>query len=90
MEEAGKSCSAGSVMQTPEEPPPDQVFQMFPDVSASHQRPFCRENQQTAVCLPLRHHTPPTSRISLLFKDVDPSDLGWEASPRSSVSKGFL
>uniref|UniRef100_A0A2K6A980 Interferon regulatory factor 8 n=1 Tax=Mandrillus leucophaeus TaxID=9568 RepID=A0A2K6A980_MANLE len=48
-EEAGKSCGAGSVMQTPEEPPPDQVFRMFPDICASHQRPFFRENQQITV-----------------------------------------
>uniref|UniRef100_A0A8I5N381 Interferon regulatory factor 8 n=1 Tax=Papio anubis TaxID=9555 RepID=A0A8I5N381_PAPAN len=48
-EEAGKSCGAGSVMQAPEEPPPDQVFRMFPDICASHQRPFFRENQQITV-----------------------------------------
>lgn len=49
VEEAGKSCSAGSVMQAPEEPLPDQVFRMFPDICASHQRPFFRENQQITV-----------------------------------------
>nr|XP_045361213.1 interferon regulatory factor 8 [Camelus bactrianus] len=49
VEEAGKSCSAGSMMQAPEEPQPDQVFRMFPDICASHQRPFFRENQQITV-----------------------------------------
>nr|XP_020138379.1 LOW QUALITY PROTEIN: interferon regulatory factor 8 [Microcebus murinus] len=48
-EEAGKSCGAGSVMPAPEEPLPDQVFRMFPDICASHQRPFFRENQQITV-----------------------------------------
>ncbi|KAM7057875.1 interferon regulatory factor 8 [Molossus nigricans] len=49
VEEAGKSCAAGSMMQAPEEPQPDQVFRMFPDICASHQRPFFRENQQITV-----------------------------------------
>ncbi|XP_076989347.1 interferon regulatory factor 8 isoform X5 [Tamandua tetradactyla] len=49
VEEAGKSCGAGSVMQVPEESQPDQVFRMFPDICASHQRPFFRENQQITV-----------------------------------------
>ncbi|KAF7464252.1 Hypothetical predicted protein [Marmota monax] len=49
MEEVGKSCGAGSLLQAPEEPPPDQAFRMFPDVCASHQRPFFRENQQITV-----------------------------------------
>uniref|UniRef100_A0A8C9UM74 Interferon regulatory factor 8 n=1 Tax=Spermophilus dauricus TaxID=99837 RepID=A0A8C9UM74_SPEDA len=49
MEEVGKSCGVGSLLQAPEEPPPDQAFRMFPDVCASHQRPFFRENQQITV-----------------------------------------
>ncbi|XP_054367193.1 interferon regulatory factor 8 isoform X2 [Mirounga angustirostris] len=49
VEEAGKSCSAGSLVQPLEEPQPDQVFRMFPDICASHQRPFFRENQQITV-----------------------------------------
>ncbi|XP_073911626.1 interferon regulatory factor 8 isoform X2 [Castor canadensis] len=49
VEEAGKSCGAGSTMQVPEEPQPDQAFRMFPDICASHQRPFFRENQQITV-----------------------------------------
>ena len=49
VEEAGKGCGPGSLMQAPEEPPPDQVFRMFPEICASHQRPFFRENQQITV-----------------------------------------
>lgn len=49
MEEVGKSCGASSTLQAPEEPPPDQAFRMFPDICASHQRPFFRENQQITV-----------------------------------------
>ena len=49
VEEAGKGCGPGSSMQAPEEPPPDQVFRMFPEICASHQRPFFRENQQITV-----------------------------------------
>ncbi|XP_032709701.1 interferon regulatory factor 8 isoform X2 [Lontra canadensis] len=49
VEEAGKSCGGGSLVQAPEEPQPDQVFRMFPDVCTSHQRPFFRENQQITV-----------------------------------------
>lgn len=49
VEEAGRSCSAGSMMQVPEEAQPDQVFRMFPDICASYQRPLFRENQQITV-----------------------------------------
>lgn len=49
LEEAGKSCGTGSMMHTPEEPQPDQAFRMFPEICASHQRPFFRENQQITV-----------------------------------------
>lgn len=49
VEEAGKSCGASSMVQPPEESQPDQVFRMFPDICASHQRPFFRENQQITV-----------------------------------------
>lgn len=49
VEEASKSCGGGSLAQAPEEPQPDQVFRMFPDVCTSHQRPFFRENQQITV-----------------------------------------
>lgn len=49
VEEAGKGCGPGSLMQAPEEPPPDQVFRMFPEICVSHQRPFFRENQQITV-----------------------------------------
>ncbi|KAM4833929.1 interferon regulatory factor 8 [Thomomys bottae] len=48
-EEAGKGCGAGPAMQALEEPQPDQSFRMFPDICASHQRPFFRENQQITV-----------------------------------------
>ncbi|XP_048211004.1 interferon regulatory factor 8 isoform X2 [Perognathus longimembris pacificus] len=48
-EEAGESCGAGPAMQAPEEPQPDQTFRMFPDICASHQRPFFREQQQITV-----------------------------------------
>ncbi|XP_004704575.1 interferon regulatory factor 8 isoform X2 [Echinops telfairi] len=48
VEEAGKSC-AGSLVQVPEEPSADAVFRMFPEICASHQRPFFRENQQITV-----------------------------------------
>lgn len=49
VEEAGKSCAAGSLMPVLEEPQPDQAFRMFPDICTSHQRPFFRENQQITV-----------------------------------------
>ncbi|XP_029781974.1 interferon regulatory factor 8-like [Suricata suricatta] len=49
VEEARKSCGPSSVVQPPEEPQQDQVFRMFPDICASHQRPFFRENQQITV-----------------------------------------
>lgn len=49
VEEAGKSCGAGSLMPALEEPQPDQAFRMFPDICTSHQRPFFRENQQITV-----------------------------------------
>ncbi|XP_057609707.1 interferon regulatory factor 8 [Chionomys nivalis] len=49
MEEAGKTCGAGSLMPALEEPQLDQTFRMFPDICASHQRPFFRENQQITV-----------------------------------------
>ncbi|MBZ3870709.1 Interferon regulatory factor 8 [Sciurus carolinensis] len=49
MEEVGRSCGAGPLPQAPEEPLPDQAFRMFPDLCASHQRPFFRENQQITV-----------------------------------------
>lgn len=48
VEEAGKSCGTGPLLPAPEEPQPD-AFRMFPDVCASHQRPFFRENQQITV-----------------------------------------
>ncbi|XP_006888850.1 PREDICTED: interferon regulatory factor 8 [Elephantulus edwardii] len=49
MEDAGKSCGVGSMMQVPEDPQTDQVFRMFPDMCTAHQRPFFRENQQITV-----------------------------------------
>uniref|UniRef100_A0A452TPZ3 Interferon regulatory factor-3 domain-containing protein n=1 Tax=Ursus maritimus TaxID=29073 RepID=A0A452TPZ3_URSMA len=49
VEEAGKTCGASSMVPPPEDPQPDQVFRMFPDICASHQRPFFRENQQITV-----------------------------------------
>ncbi|XP_044902800.1 interferon regulatory factor 8 isoform X2 [Felis catus] len=49
VEEARKSCGSGSTVPPPEEPQPDQVFRMFPDICASHQRPFFRENRQITV-----------------------------------------
>lgn len=49
VEEAGKSCGAGSLMPALEEPQLDQAFRMFPDICTSHQRPFFRENQQITV-----------------------------------------
>lgn len=49
VEEAGKTCGTGSMVPPPEDPQPDQVFRMFPDICASHQRPFFRENQQITV-----------------------------------------
>lgn len=49
VEDAGKSCGAGSVLPASEEPQPDQAFRMFPEICASHQRPFFRENQQITV-----------------------------------------
>ncbi|XP_055992982.1 interferon regulatory factor 8 [Sorex fumeus] len=48
LEEARKSCGAGS-LAPPEESPADPVLRLFPDPCTAHQRPFFRENQQITV-----------------------------------------
>ncbi|XP_007531585.1 interferon regulatory factor 8 isoform X2 [Erinaceus europaeus] len=48
VEEARKNCGVGTLVQ-PEDPQSDHVFRVFPDICASHQRPFFRENQQITV-----------------------------------------
>ncbi|XP_049642781.1 interferon regulatory factor 8 [Suncus etruscus] len=48
VEEARKSFGPGTLLP-PEETTADQVFRLFPDICASHPRPFFRENQQITV-----------------------------------------
>ncbi|XP_038610420.1 interferon regulatory factor 8 [Tachyglossus aculeatus] len=49
VDDAGKSCANGQMLQISEEPQPDQMFRIFQDICGTHQRPFFRENQQITV-----------------------------------------
>ncbi|KAK4814274.1 hypothetical protein QYF61_013202 [Mycteria americana] len=49
VEEAGKTCSSGPMLPIADETQHDQVYRIFQDICATHQRPLFRENQQIAV-----------------------------------------
>ncbi|KAM4638589.1 interferon regulatory factor 8 isoform 6-T7 [Amazona ochrocephala] len=49
VEEAGKTCSSSPMLPIADETQHDQVYRIFQDICATHQRPLFRENQQIAV-----------------------------------------